>query len=161
MSIHIFAMNRHAMHLGEEIKQKNFTSAYQEVIVNVLFTSGWLGNLHNQFLKPHGISQQQYNVLRILRGQHQEPASIGLITERMLDKNSNASRLVDKLLAKDLVERTVSKADRRQKDILITAKGLALLEQLDAEMHGFEQQFHTLSVEEAQTLSALLDKLRG
>ncbi|KAB1063479.1 MarR family winged helix-turn-helix transcriptional regulator [Salibacter halophilus] len=149
------------MKLEDEIKQKKFKTEYEKLLVNILFTSSWLNGAHLKFLKPRGLSQQQYNVLRILRGQHPDPASIGLISERMLDKNSNASRLVDKLLDKELIVRTTSKYDRRQKEIAITEKGLDLLEVLDEEFRKFQQQFHTLSVNEAENLNNLLDKLRG
>lgn len=149
------------MNLGEEIKQKKFKSVYEQVIVNLLFTSNWAGSLHHQLLKPYGISQQQYNVLRILRGQHPNAASVGLITERMLDKNSNASRLIEKLVYKELIERTVSKYDRRQRDVLITEKGLELLEKIDVEFEELEKQFTKLDVEEAKQLNDLLDRLRG
>ncbi len=149
------------MNLGEEIKQKKFKSVYEQVIVNLLFTSNWAGSLHHKLLKPYGISQQQYNVLRILRGQYPNPASVGLITDRMLDKNSNASRLVEKLVHKELIERTVSKYDRRQRDVLITEKGLELLGKIDLEFEELEKQFTKLDVEEAKQLNDLLDRLRG
>jgi len=149
------------MELSEEIKQKKFKSVYEQAIVNLLFTSSWLSNLHHQLFKPYGISQQQYNVLRILRGQYPEPASIGLITERMLDKNSNASRLVEKLVHKELIARTVSKYDRRQRDVVITKKGLDLLSKIDVELEEFEKQFTRIDVEEAKQLNTLLDRLRG
>jgi len=149
------------MELGEEIKQKKFKSVYEQLIVNLFFTSNWAGSKHHQLLKPHGLSQQQYNVLRILRGQYPDSASVGLITERMLDKNSNASRLLDKLLLKKYIERTISKVDRRQRDVLITQRGLELLEKIDSEFEDLEKHFTKLGVEEAKQLNDLLDKLRG
>ena len=149
------------MKLETEIKQKKFKSEYEKLIVNILFTSSWLAGQHIQFLKPFGLSHQQYNVMRILRGQFPDPASIGLISERMLDKNSNASRLVEKLVQKKLADRTVSSYDRRQKDVIITDKGLALLEKVDESFSVFEKQLRYLTVEEAEQLSTLLDKFRG
>jgi len=149
------------MELQHEIKQKKFKSEYEKLIVNILFTSSWLGGLHHQLFKRYGLSHQQYNVLRILRGQHPAAASISLITDRMLDKNSNASRLVDKLLSKKYIERTVSAYDRRQKDICITKKGLALLAEMDPVIGEFVEQFQCISVEEAEQLNLLLDRLRG
>lgn len=150
-----------AVKIEEEIQQGEFASSYQKVTVNILFTSSWLGGLHLQFLKPYNISMQQFNVLRILRGQFPNPASITLLTERMLDKNSNASRLVDKLLDKELIERKVCLNDRRQKDVVISEQGLELLERIDSEFVQFEQRLAQLSPEEAEQLSDLLDKLRG
>ena len=112
-------------------------------------------------LRPFGITQQQYNVLRILRGQNPEPASVGLIQERMIDRSSNASRLVDKLHDKGLAVRKTCKKDRRQVDILITQKGLDLLAQLDESQDMDLNSPIKLSETEADQLSNLLDKLRG
>src|SRR4051812_29759437 len=102
------------MKLEDEIKQKNFTSIYHKVNINILFTASWLSTQTARILKPYSITPQQYNVLRILRGQNANPASVGLIQERMLDKSSNASRLVDKLLEKKLIDRKTCPEDRRQ-----------------------------------------------
>lgn len=147
--------------LEQEIRQREFQNAYQKTIVNVLYTSNWISYQTNQLLKDYGLSAQQYNVLRILRGQFPEPASVGLIISRMLDKMSNASRLVEKLRIKGLVERKESKKDRRQVDVIITKRGLNLLKKLDTLFEGFEQRLHILSEEEATMLNDLLDKLRG
>ena len=149
------------MKIEEEIKQEEFSSSYQKVMVNILFTSSWLSSLHLQFLKPYNISMQQYNVLRILRGQYPQPASITLLTDRMLDKNSNASRLVDKLLDKKLIVRKVCKEDRRQKDVVIADKGLELLDQIDQRFSELEEQVSHFTQEDAEKLSDLLDQLRG
>ncbi len=112
-------------------------------------------------LKPYGISLQQFNILRILRGMHPEPASIKLLTERMIDKMSNASRLVDKLAVKGLVVRTGCDSDRRRVDVQITDKGLDLLEEasgiVQTTMH---EAFNKLSVEETVLLNDLLDRMR-
>ncbi len=114
-----------------------------------------------QFLKPHGVTLQQYNVLRILRGQYPNPVKVSDITERMLDKMSNASRLVDKLLLKQLAERTECPSDRRAVDVVITQKGLDLLKMLDECQAGWEDGLkERLSEEEAVVISELLDKLR-
>ncbi len=149
------------MKIEEEIKQKSFHSPYQKVFVNLIFTASHMQNMHSRVMKQFGVTMQQYNVLRILRGQHPNPASVGLIQERMLDKNSNASRLIDKLLLKKLVDRKVCPDDRRQMDIKITAKGLELLKQLDVIIDGMESEMKTLTEKEALQLSDLLDKLRG
>ncbi|MCE2771949.1 MAG: MarR family transcriptional regulator [Bacteroidetes bacterium] len=149
------------MKIEEEIKQKSFHSPYQKVYVNLIFTASYMQNMHSRVMKQFGVTMQQYNVLRILRGQHPNPASVGIIQERMLDKNSNASRLIDKLLLKKFVDRKVCPDDRRQMDIKITAKGLELLKQLDVIIDGMESEMKTLTEKEALLLSDLLDKLRG
>lgn len=150
------------MKLEEEIKQKTFNSPYHRMTVNVLFTASWLQTNHMRMLKPFGLTPQQFNVMRILRGQHPGAASVSLIQERMLDRSSNASRLVDKLLAKKLVDRKTCPDDRRQVDIKITQAGLDLLAKMDAEMKKTEEQMQqALTEQEAVQLGELLDKLRG
>ena len=149
------------MELEKEIVQKKFKNVWQKAIVNVVYTSNWLNTLHSGLLKEYGLSVQQFNILRILRGQHPNPATIRLLTERMLDKMSNASRLVEKLRQKDLVARDICPSDRRQVHVRITELGLDLLRRIDEKMEGTEQQFKTLEPEEAEELSRLLDKLRG
>lgn len=150
------------MEIEKEIKQPVFKDNYQKMILNVLFTAGWLENIHSAKLKPFGITHQQYNILRILRGQYPNPASVNLLIDRMLDKMSNASRLVEKLRIKGLVSRSECPVDRRQVDVLISDKGLALLKELDA-LFGPESfpYFGNLTEQEAGEISRLLDKFRG
>ena len=121
------------MDIGTEIKQSKFKTEYQKLGINLAFTASWLETFVARNLKAHKLTGPQYNVLRILRGQGKNPASINLLTERMIDKSSNASRLVDKLVAKDLVNRRECPTDRRQVDVVITKKGLDLLAKLDTE----------------------------
>ncbi len=149
------------MKLEEEIKQKNFNNPYQRLSVNILFTASWINTQIARILKVFSITPQQYNVLRILRGQNSKPASVGLIQERMLDKSSNASRLIDKLLAKKLVERKICPDDRRQVDIRIVQKGIDLLLEIDPLIRELDNQFKTLSEVEATMMGELLDKFRG
>lgn len=150
------------MRIEDEIQQKKFKSEYQKAHINILFTAAWLNQQNQQILKPLGISSQQFNILRILRGMHPQPASIKLLTERMIDKMSNASRLVDKLLSKDLVQRNESGADRRRVDVLITDKGLQLLEKASIAVEdSLHQEMAMLSEQEAARLNELLDQLRG
>lgn len=150
------------MEIGKEIKQSKFRNEYHKMVVNILFTSSWLNSLHTAGLKPYGISTQQYNLLRILRGQHPKPATVNLLIDRMLDKSSNASRLVEKLRLKKLVERAVCPEDRRAVNVVITQKGLDLLQELDKLEQRLSKDFGmVLSEKEAQQLNALLDKLRG
>lgn len=149
------------MKLEKEIKQKKFQNEYQKAMVNILFTASWVGTIHSKYLKPHGISLQQYNILRILRGQHPNPVTINLLIDRMLDKMSNASRLVDKLKHKGLVKRKESKNDRRRVDVLITVKGLDLLSRTDKYIRNLDKAFGAITKSEAQNLNRILDKLRG
>jgi DNA-binding MarR family transcriptional regulator len=148
------------MEIEKAIHQKQFRNAHHKVVVNILYTAGWLTLMQTKLLRKHGISPQQYNVLRILRGKYPEPATVAYIQDRMLDKMSNASRLVDKLVLKQLVERKPCLQDRRQVDIFITEAGLSLLSDIDLEMGSDEMQFSKLSTDEAHMLSHLLDKLR-
>lgn len=149
------------MKIEDEIKQKTFKSAYQKAFINVVYTSGWLQQQQASFFKPFGITLPQFNILRILRGQHPEPATISLLIERMLDKTSNASRIVDKLEAKGLVTRKQCPADRRTVDVLISDKGLALLKDMEAMEGGEVTGIKNLTEQEATQLSDLLDKIRG
>ncbi|MDO9185652.1 MAG: MarR family transcriptional regulator [Bacteroidia bacterium] len=150
------------MKIGNEIKQTKFKSEYQKMLINILFTSGWLTSKHASQLKPYGISSQQYNILRILRGQHPKPATVNLLIDRMLDKNSNASRLVEKLRLKKLVERAICPDDRRAVNVAITKKGLDLLIELDKLEECFiNEELKKLSEEEAEQINLLLDKLRS
>ena len=149
------------MEIGKEIKQTKFKSEHQKMLINILFTSGWLTSLHATNLKPFGISTQQYNILRILRGQHPSPATVNLLIDRMLDKNSNVSRLVEKLRLKKLVERATCPEDRRAVNVIITKKGMELLTELDKQEIVFLQGLKNLSTEQATQINFLLDMLRG
>lgn len=149
------------MDIGKEIKQSKFRNEHHKMLVNILFTSGWLDSKHACNLKPYGISSQQYNILRILRGQHPKPATVNLLIERMLDKNSNASRLVEKLRLKKLVERATCPEDRRAVNVLITQKGLDLLTEIDKHETSFLKELKNLTEKEAEQINLLLDKLRG
>ncbi len=148
------------MKLEEEIKQPKFKSEAQKLAINIIYTANWMGTLHHNLFKQHKISNQQYNILRILRGQKGKPANLGLLQERMLDKNSNASRLIDKLILKKLVTRKANKVDKRIVDIEITQEGLDLLEIIQPEMDRLEGSMNSLSPSEMITLNDLLDKLR-
>lgn len=149
------------MEIGKEIKQPKFDNEFHKLVINILFTGRWLESRVNGFLKQFGLTSQQYNVLRILRGQHPDPATINLIIERMLDKTSNASRLVEKLRIKGWVERQSCSTDRRAVDVVITAQGLAVLEKIDNAQRELDDKLRNLSVAEAVALNNLLDKFRG
>jgi DNA-binding MarR family transcriptional regulator len=150
------------MKLEEEIKQSKFKDEYHKLGVNIIYSASWMSTLHLHTLKIFNISVQQFNILRILKGRHPEPATVKLLTERMIDKMSNASRLVEKLKQKGLVERTSCPEDRRRVDIAITEKGTKIIEQaskiLESEM---EKSLSVLNKKEAEQLNDLLDKMRG
>lgn len=149
------------MRLEEEIKQEKFESEIQKLMINQLFTGKWVNDLISKYLKPYGLTTQQYNVLRILRGQHSKAISVNAVAVRMIDKMSNVSRLIDKLKDKGLVLRTINQDDRRQVDIEITEKGLKLLVEIDNVQPKIKEHFKTLTETEAKQLNNLLDKLRG
>jgi DNA-binding MarR family transcriptional regulator len=148
------------MSIEQDIKQANFKSPYSKAIINVIYTNNWLQSLQVEIFKPFDLTLQQYNVLRILRGQYPNPITVIAIIERMLDKMSNASRLVDKLLAKELVIRRLCPHDRRAVDVIITEKGLDLLAELDTLQNQWEDKLQGLTESEALQLSVLLDKMR-
>ena len=149
------------MRLEEEIKQKTFKSGYNKAVVNILYTQSYIVTRQGKLFKPFGLSPEQYNVLRILRGHHPEPITVSSIQDRMLNKMSNASRLVEKLKQKGLADRKECPTDRRQVDITITAAGNKLLQQLDEEIKSFNHDVINLDEEEVNMLNSLLDKLRG
>ncbi|MFA5011588.1 MAG: MarR family transcriptional regulator [Ignavibacteria bacterium] len=148
------------MKLEEEIKQKSFKNPYQKLMVNILYTGSWLELMETNYLKAQGLTLPQFNVLRILRGQFPQPVTVNDIIDRMLDKSSNASRIVDKLVAKNLAERKVCKQDKRAVDVIITNRGLKVLSEIDKELPKWEKRMKSLSREEADKLNLLLDKLR-
>ena len=149
------------MEIGKEIKQSKFKSEHHKMVVNLVFTTNWLNAKHALSLKPFGISSQQFNLLRILRGQHPNPATVNLLIDRMLDKNSNASRLVEKLRMKKLVDRATCPEDRRAVNVIITQKGLDLLAEIDKKETLFLKETKNLTEKEAAEINLLLDKLRG
>lgn len=148
------------MKLENEIHQKKFNSEAHKLTINLLYTSNWLNSKYAECFKNMDITVQQYNVLRILRGQYPKPSSVKLVKERMLDKMSDASRIIDKLKLKKLVVRTECPEDRRSVDILITDKGLELLKSLDDMDKMPKELFKNLSSSEIKNLNTLLDKLR-
>jgi len=149
------------MRLEDAIKQKKFDNEYEKAVVNILFTASWLESSNLQRMKPFGITSQQYNVLRILRGSYPNKLMLNDIACRMIDKNSNATRLVEKLRLKKLVTREQNKENRRQVDIAITPLGLDLLAAIDKVSDDWFNKFNTLNNQEIKQLNTLLDKLRG
>jgi DNA-binding MarR family transcriptional regulator len=147
------------MKIEEEIKQTNFISAHQKAVINLIFTSNWLVHKQQSYFKPFGITGQQFNALRILKGQHPKSISAKEIKARMLDKHSDVSRLLDRLLTKKLIEKKSCASDKRAFDVFITQKGLALLHEIDSRQNDIDHVLK-LTPEEARQLSDLLDKAR-
>ena len=148
------------MGIEKDIAQRNFRNEYHKTAVNLIFTFHWLNEKMNAIFDQHDITSQQFNILRILRGA-ETPLSTLQIRQRMLDKMSDTSRIVDRLLVKELVSKTTSSIDKRLVDVSITVKGLQLLEQLDNRQSEMDAVFRGLNEEEAKMLSELLDKLRA
>lgn len=149
------------MRIEDEIKQnKAFNNAKERSVVNILFTASWLNGIQSEILKPFEITVQQFNILRILKGRHPEPSSIKLLTARMIDRMSNASRLVDKLEARKLVERRPCEDDRRKVEITIKEEGLELINRASEAMNKLVKDEVDLTERQAERLSELLDKMR-
>jgi MarR family transcriptional regulator, 2-MHQ and catechol-resistance regulon repressor len=149
------------MGIEQDIHQQNFRSAKQKAVVNLLYTYGWTIERIKSFLAKEDITHQQYNILRILRGSFPEPLSTLQIRERMLDKMSDTSRIVDRLLVKGLVKKSTCSKDKRLVDVVITEKGQKLLKKLDTEDDHINKVMDNLSEKEAEMLSNLLDKVRS
>ena len=148
------------MTIEEAIHQNKFVSEEQKLMINIFYTSAHFAAIINKIVKPYGLSHQQYNVLRILRGQHPKPASINLITERMLDKMSNCSRLVDKLVLKEMATRSTCPNDRRQLDVQISDKGLSTLMVLDKQISALSSNFSNVNSADCKLANDILDRLR-
>ena len=149
------------MSIEKDIQQMSFVSSKQKAMINVLYTYGWLIERIKNFLANEDITHQQFNILRILRGAHPQPLSTLQIRERMLDKMSDTSRIVDRLITKDLVKKTICPADKRLVDVVITDKGQELLKKIDKESDHVSSIMSNLSESDAEMLSSLLDRLRG
>lgn len=148
------------MSIENDIQQEKFESEHHRMAVNILFTGSWLHNLNALRFKPFDITPEQYNVLRILRGSHPKQLMLAEITSRMIDKSSNATRLVEKLRQKGFVKREICKTNRRQVDILITEKGLSLLTKIDRTTDDWMKALKGITRTEARELNRMLDKLR-
>jgi MarR family transcriptional regulator, multiple gene regulator MgrA len=146
--------------IEEEIRQTTFRNDRHKTIINLVYTANWLSGKHTQFLKEFGISEQQFNILRILRGQQPNLASITLLKERMLDKMSDVSRLVERLRVAGLVQRDLCERDRRAVEVGITPKGLKLLATIDKRTDEVDNALARLDCHEIAFLNYLLDKIR-
>jgi DNA-binding MarR family transcriptional regulator len=148
------------MKIEEEIKQQRFVSPNQKAVINLLYTANWLLAKQKDVFRPHNLTLQQFNILRILRGQHPKSISATEIKSRMLDKNSDVSRLLDRMTAKGLVTKKTCLNDKRAADINLTPEGLALLTELDKIQHQIDNIL-VLTEDDALLLSDLLDRSRG
>jgi DNA-binding MarR family transcriptional regulator len=148
------------MKIEEEIKQVKFKSPHQKAVINLIFTSGWLQGQQQKFFKSFGLTNQQFNILRILKGQHPKAISATEIKSRMLDKNSDVSRLLNRLEAKGLIHKQSCPKDKRAFDVIITTAGLKVLADLDKKQKQIDTVIR-LTEKEAEELSNLLDKARG
>ena len=149
------------MRIDDEIQSSKFDDNYHKLVINIAYTYGWVNNLMRDQFEKYNLTQQQFNVLRILRGQFPNPATINLLKERMIDKMSDASRIVDRLVQKGLVSRCTNNKDRRAVDIRISEAGMEILCKMDGEMKTKDFLKDNLTCEEAAILSDLLDKMRG
>ncbi len=149
------------MGIEQDIQQSYFRNNFQKAAVNLLFTSGWLRDRMKVLFDKEDITAQQFNILRILRGSFPTPLSTLQIRDRMLEKMSDTSRLVDRLVVKGLVKKITAETDRRLVDILITEKGKKLLSRIDAQETEMDAILNNLTEKEAEQLSELLDKMRS
>lgn len=149
------------MKIEEEIHQKHFRNEHQKAAINLIYTHSWLTTRIKQFLSRYDITMQQFNVLRILRGQHPGSISTSVIRDRMLDHNSDASRIVDRLHRQGYVEKEPCPTDRRLVDVRISDRGLKLLNTIDQQQEEIDGILSNLSEQEVQELNRLLDKARN
>ena len=157
MFIHIFVF----MSLEQSISQSKFDSEQDKLMINVIYSANLLNLITSRLFKPYDLSPQQYNVLRILRGQKGKSIALMVIEHRMLDKSSNVSRLVDKLISKDLVNRSVSSKDRRRIEIIITSRGKSVLKEIDVILADMNSKIKAIiSDDNAKQTNRILDQLR-
>lgn len=147
--------------LKKEIETSKFENVFQHALVNIIFTYHWGNQKIKDALMPFDITTQQYNVLRILKSQYPSPATVNLIKNRILDKMSDTSRIVDRLIQKRYAEKSINNYDKRSVDIIISDKGLSLLKKIDKEIDFSKLISPNITEEEAGQLNVLLDKLRG
>jgi DNA-binding MarR family transcriptional regulator len=146
--------------LEQDIQQSKFRNEHQKAVVNLLFTVSWLKEQTRAIFDPEEITPQQFNILRILRGSHPKPLSTQAIRDRMLEKMSDTSRIVDRLIVKGLVKKVTCESDRRLVDVQITDKGRKLLERIDLKENEMDEIVKGLNEAEAKELNLLLDKIR-
>lgn len=149
------------MRIEDAIQVAKFPSVYQKLSINLIYTMTWADVRLQEFFGEFDLTSSQYNVLRILRGQHPTPVSTSLIRDRMIHRNAGVSRLVDRLAEKGLLSKSTSTTDRRLVDVVITEAGLRVLKQMDEQRERIDRIYDQLTPKEAEELSRLLDKIRG
>lgn len=150
------------MKIEEALKlTRSFKSEYEKLLINLIFTTNTVNTQQIQYFKRYDLTQPQYNLLRMLRGSHPKSLSVGDAQSRMVFPNSNVTRIVDKLIRKNLVTRTENKENRRVMNLNITEKGLNLLGVIDEDYEEVVKLMKKLSIEEINTMNELLTKLRG
>jgi DNA-binding MarR family transcriptional regulator len=149
------------MSLENDIQQREFRNEYHKALLNIIYTNNHVVNSLSEIFKHYDLTRQQYNVLRILKGRLPNSASINLIKDRMLDKMSDTSRIVERLRIKGLIARKGNEKDKRAVEVTITEKGLALLDAMEPEVSQTDKVLGELTAEEASQLNALLDKIRS
>jgi DNA-binding MarR family transcriptional regulator len=149
------------MSIEKEINQKNFRNPYHKVTVNMMYTTGWLINKYSKILRPYNLTDQQFKVLKILRECHPHPCTVNDIIGGMIDKMSNVSRLIDKLIAKKLVIKVKSTHDLRSVNVILTEKGKLRIEELSVMVNDYENSFFGLEETEINLLNKLLQKMKN
>jgi len=148
------------MKLEEAVQSNKFRNDVHKASLNILYTAWWLKTVLSRELKEYGLTHEQYNVMRILKGKHPEQMCVRDIASRMIEKNSNVPRIIDRLVAKKLVKRATSEVDRRETVISLTQSGLSLLDNSTTSInHAMEEQV-SIGQQEAQVLNQLLEKVR-
>ena len=145
----------------EAITKRTFRSEQEKAFNNLIFTNNWLENQHKSFFAQFGLTQQQYNVMKVLKGYYPNPCKANALQGKLLEKTPDISRIIERLRLKTLVDRRWKEGDRRSVDIVLTNKGMGLLFKVDTEIHRLENLFMRLTNNELSTLNQLLDKLRG
>jgi DNA-binding MarR family transcriptional regulator len=150
------------MRLEKEIHQvKAFRNDYHRASVNLIFSGKWMIQFHSDIFRKYNLTIQQYNILRILNGRYPQATTVKLIRERMLDRMSDASRIVELLRKKGLVERNINESDRRKTDVIMTTKGSDLLKEIEKDSEYMDNRLAALNKDEIVLLNNLLDKVRG
>lgn len=147
--------------IEDEIKQSKFRSEGQKLIINLIYTYNQISGQMATMLQPHGLTMQQYNILRILKGQYPNPSTNNLVKDRMLDRNSDVTRLIDRMIRNGLVTRSSCEKDRRRVDILITKQGLDVLDAIQAQETDLDVIAHRLPEDQQRAMNDMLDRLRG
>lgn len=147
--------------IEDEIKQSKFRSEGQKLIINLIYTYNQISGQMSSMLQPHGLTMQQYNILRILKGQYPNPSTNNLVKDRMLDRNSDVTRLIDRMIRNGWVTRTSCEKDRRRVDILITQQGLDVLDAIQSQEADLDLIAQRLPEDRQREMNHMLDTLRG